>query len=414
MIQDQKKRFKDGLKSNHNQCAIDTKEWENLAMNRTIWRKAIRDGVEKFEERLMVSKETVWGCVGGSNEIIWIGYINKVEMAFSALSDSVQISNATVCLSPFSVFSIPLYTVAKAPRLRNSDCPSKSNALPLIPAARPSSNPKTARRPLISEASAWSWGWNHQKRGTPVAKLAGESNPTSGKFTHSLGLLDTGLDDQNPCAVHQLRRSSKRDYTKDTRTSGKYISEGDPAQEAKRRKRTWGPQCSILVKETQHKGPKRRLTQQEGKEAYTHSLELKKRGGVEEDDQREKTSQLFTTEASVLRACHSRGEKRRCLSDLKRLKRIGRWNFKRTLMETITATAPRRALWKQKSLRDYQIHNLECSGVMFSENRKRYLDLVNMSATGVQTCGQDEPKTRESLDVEWEPRKPRQASKRDS
>lgn len=47
----QKKRFKDGLKSHLNQCAIDTKEWENLAMNTTIWRKAIRDGVEKFEER---------------------------------------------------------------------------------------------------------------------------------------------------------------------------------------------------------------------------------------------------------------------------------------------------------------------------------------------------------------------------
>lgn len=47
----QKKRFKDRLKSHLNQCAIDTKEWENLAMNRTIWRKAIRDGVEKFEER---------------------------------------------------------------------------------------------------------------------------------------------------------------------------------------------------------------------------------------------------------------------------------------------------------------------------------------------------------------------------
>ncbi|PFX34407.1 Craniofacial development protein 2 [Stylophora pistillata] len=47
----QKKRFKDGLKSHLDQCAIDTKESENLAMNTTIWRKAIRDEVEKFEER---------------------------------------------------------------------------------------------------------------------------------------------------------------------------------------------------------------------------------------------------------------------------------------------------------------------------------------------------------------------------
>ncbi|PFX28925.1 Craniofacial development protein 2 [Stylophora pistillata] len=45
----QKKRFKDEVKGHLNQCAIDTKELENLAMNRTIWSKAIRDGVEKFE-----------------------------------------------------------------------------------------------------------------------------------------------------------------------------------------------------------------------------------------------------------------------------------------------------------------------------------------------------------------------------
>ena len=37
---------------------------------------------------------------------------------------------------------------------RKSEWPFRSNILLLIPAARPSSNPKTANRPLISEATS--------------------------------------------------------------------------------------------------------------------------------------------------------------------------------------------------------------------------------------------------------------------
>ena len=62
--------------------------------------------------------------------------------ALSALSGAVQIFNAIVCSSPFSVFIIPLKTEAKAPRPRQSDWPFRSNISLLIPASRPSSNPK--------------------------------------------------------------------------------------------------------------------------------------------------------------------------------------------------------------------------------------------------------------------------------
>jgi len=46
-----KKRFRDCLKKNIKQCCISEKDWERLAQDRVYWRRAIREGVERFEAR---------------------------------------------------------------------------------------------------------------------------------------------------------------------------------------------------------------------------------------------------------------------------------------------------------------------------------------------------------------------------
>jgi hypothetical protein len=44
----QQKRFKDCLKTNLTQCEINVENWDNLAEDRDVWRKAIRDGLKRF------------------------------------------------------------------------------------------------------------------------------------------------------------------------------------------------------------------------------------------------------------------------------------------------------------------------------------------------------------------------------
>ena len=42
-------RFKDSLKANLKVCSIDPKKWEELALNRSQWRRTCLEGIFKFE-----------------------------------------------------------------------------------------------------------------------------------------------------------------------------------------------------------------------------------------------------------------------------------------------------------------------------------------------------------------------------
>jgi hypothetical protein len=47
----QKKRFKDYLKTSIKHCNIDSRSWEELALDRTAWRCQTNTGIKVFEKR---------------------------------------------------------------------------------------------------------------------------------------------------------------------------------------------------------------------------------------------------------------------------------------------------------------------------------------------------------------------------
>ena len=60
---DQRKRFKDSLKHNMKQCGIDEVNWETMAGDRSRWRTAIKQGVNRFEaERIAALSDKRASC----------------------------------------------------------------------------------------------------------------------------------------------------------------------------------------------------------------------------------------------------------------------------------------------------------------------------------------------------------------